>query len=89
MYYHLTILLFHLQHVFSIKPFENSPQCICNVPTSSHLHEDTVLFGDDQGYINVLRILSKDLTIKNAKDAEKIQNTQPIPNYPIELDKLS
>lgn len=77
------------QHVFSIKPFENSPQCICNVPTSSHLHEDTVLFGDDQGYINVLRILSKDLTIKNAKDAEKIQNTQPIPNYPIELDKLS
>ncbi|XP_048734935.1 WD repeat-containing protein 64-like isoform X4 [Ostrea edulis] len=77
------------QHVFSIKPFENSPQCICHVPTSSHLHEDMVLFGDDQGYINVLRILSKDLTIKNSKDAEKIQNTQPIPNYPIELDKLS
>jgi hypothetical protein len=48
-----------------------------------------VLFGDDQGYINVLRILSKDLTTKNSKDAEKIQNTQPIPNYPIELDKLS
>lgn len=75
--------------MFSIKPFENSPQCICHVPSSSHLHEDMVLFGDDQGYINVLRILSKDLTVKNSKDAEKIQNTQPIPNYPIELDKLS
>ncbi|KAK3093696.1 hypothetical protein FSP39_018996 [Pinctada imbricata] len=77
------------QHVFSIKPFENSPQCICHVPTTSNIHEDIILFGDDQGYINVLKLASKDLTTKNSKDAEKIQNTQPLPNFPIEPDKLT
>ncbi len=41
------------------------------VPYSTNLHEDTVLFGDDQGYVNLLTIAAKDLTTKNSKGDKK------------------
>ena len=41
--------LFDLQQVFMIKPIENSPQCMTWVPYTKSVHEDAVLFGDDQG----------------------------------------
>ena len=44
-------LLFCLQQVFMIKPIENSPQCMIWVPYTKSVHEDAVLFGDDQGYV--------------------------------------
>ncbi|KAH3845798.1 hypothetical protein DPMN_088087 [Dreissena polymorpha] len=33
--------------------------------------EDLVLFGDNQGYINLLTLAAKDLTMKNSKGGEK------------------
>ena len=35
-----------------IKPIENSPQCMTWVPYTKSVHEDAVLFGDDQGYVS-------------------------------------
>jgi len=53
-------------------------------------HEDVLLYGDDQGYINVLKIVAKDLNIKNTKNGDKKQaNPNLIQNYPIEPDKLT
>ena len=78
----------YFQHVFCIKPFENSPQCITYVPNNSGTLEDLVLFGDDQGYINVLKLVAKDLTPKNAKDSDKRQTQIPT-NINITPDKLS
>ncbi|WAR20511.1 WDR64-like protein [Mya arenaria] len=59
------------QHVFAIKPFDNSPQCMVSVPKTGAIHEDRILFGDDQGYINILTVAAKDLTMKNSKGGEK------------------
>ena len=48
-------MLFALQQVFMIKPIENSPQCMTWVPYTKSVHEDAVLFGDDQGGITIIR----------------------------------
>lgn len=54
------------------------------VPYSPNAHEDTVLFGDDQGYVNLLTIAAKDLTTKNSKGDKKY--TQ---NYVIDPKNLT
>ena len=74
--------------MFCIKPFENSPQCITYVPNTAGTLEDLILFGDDQGYLNVLKLVGKDLTAKNSKDADKRQTQIPT-NITIAPDKLS
>ncbi|XP_070180399.1 WD repeat-containing protein 64-like [Littorina saxatilis] len=72
------------QHIFIIKPIEHSPQCMTYVPSPQGSHEDVVLFGDDQGYVNVLAISAKDLNMKNSKGEKR--NSQ---NVTIEPSKLS
>ena len=53
LYGHFTLALcVCLQQVFMIKPIENSPQCMTWVPYTKSVHEDAVLFGDDQGYVS-------------------------------------
>ena len=42
-----------------------------SVPKPGAIHEDRILFGDDQGYMNLLTIAAKDLTMKNSKGGEK------------------
>lgn len=59
------------QHVFAIKPFDHAPQCMISVPKPGAIHEDRILFGDDQGYMNLLTVAAKDLTMKNSKGGEK------------------
>lgn len=44
-----------------------------------------VLFGDDQGYVNVLNLHSKDLTIKTAKAGEQTKSSQIIVVEPKKL----
>ena len=61
----------YFQHVFAIKPFEHAPQCMISIPKPGAIHEDRILFGDDQGYMNLLTIAAKDLTMKNSKGGEK------------------
>lgn len=60
-----------LQHVFAIKPFDHAPQCMVSVPKPGAIHEEVILFGDDQGYLNILTVAAKDLTMKNSKGGEK------------------
>ena len=48
--------------------------------------EDTILFGDDQGYVNVLNLSAKDLNMKNSKGEKAQKNSQ---NVVIEPNKLS
>ncbi|XP_071162911.1 WD repeat-containing protein 64-like isoform X2 [Mytilus edulis] len=76
------------QHVFVIKPFENSPQCISYVPNPEGTLDDIVLFGDDMGYLNVLKLVAKDLTPKNSKDSDKRQTQIPT-NITIAPDQLT
>ncbi|XP_069117612.1 WD repeat-containing protein 64-like isoform X5 [Argopecten irradians] len=76
------------QQIYSIKPFENSPQCITHVTNSSPAHEDLVLFGDDQGYVNVMRLVAKDLNTKNSKN-DKRGNINLPQNYPLDPDNLT
>ncbi|XP_035826428.1 WD repeat-containing protein 64 [Aplysia californica] len=75
------------QSIFIIKPIEHSPQCMVSIPNSNGGPEDKILYGDDQGYVNLLTILAKDLTMKNSKgDNKRSQNSQ---SYVIEPSKLS
>ncbi|KAH9519572.1 WD repeat-containing protein 64, partial [Bulinus truncatus] len=59
------------QGLFLIKPIEDAPQCVTVVPTSDDQQGDTVLYGDDQGYVNLLTILPQDLAIKHSKQERK------------------
>lgn len=53
--------------IYQIKPMENSPQCMIYIPWKTEsMNEDTVLFGDDQGYVNMMTVSSKDLHMKNS-----------------------
>ncbi|XP_052769281.1 WD repeat-containing protein 64-like isoform X3 [Mya arenaria] len=77
------------QHVFAIKPFDNSPQCMVSVPKTGAIHEDRILFGDDQGYINILTVAAKDLTMKNSKGGEKKPAKDQNVLHVIEPNRLS
>ena len=78
-----------LQSIYSIKPFENSIQCITFVPNPNAVHEDIVLFGDDQGYINVLKICAKDLNTKHSKNESKRQTLSIQQNHPLDPERLT
>lgn len=53
--------------IYQIKPLENSPQCMIYIPWKTEsMNEDTILFGDDQGYVNMMTVSSKDLHMKNS-----------------------
>ncbi|XP_013386064.1 WD repeat-containing protein 64-like [Lingula anatina] len=56
------------QIIYVIKPLEDSPQCMTYVPFTSVSHEEMVLFGDDQGYMNALTLSSQDLQLKNSNN---------------------
>ncbi|XP_071962491.1 WD repeat-containing protein 64-like [Antedon mediterranea] len=62
------------QNIFCIKPLDNSVQCMCYVPHSNNLHEDSILYGDDLGYLSLMTIAAKDLNTKNAKVDRKNGN---------------
>ncbi|XP_071484105.1 WD repeat-containing protein 64-like [Diadema antillarum] len=62
------------QSIFCIKPTDNSVQCLAYVPHTKNLHEDCLLFGDDQGCISLLTIAAKDLNTKHAKLDKRNQN---------------
>ncbi|XP_071795581.1 WD repeat-containing protein 64-like isoform X1 [Asterias amurensis] len=79
------------QSIFSIKPTDNSVQCMTYVPYNTSIHEDSILFGDDLGYVNLLRIAAKDLNTKHAKVDKRNGNLVIEPatlSYPIQKRKL-
>ncbi|XP_022089085.1 LOW QUALITY PROTEIN: WD repeat-containing protein 64-like [Acanthaster planci] len=79
------------QSIFCIKPMDNSVQCMTYVPYNTTIHEDCILFGDDLGYVNLLRIAAKDLNTKHAKIDKRNGNLVIEPTtltYPIQKRKL-
>lgn len=60
------------QQIFSVKPLAQSPQCLCHVPYGKTAQEDTLLFGDDHGYVNFMTITQKDLTPKQLKGDKRM-----------------
>ncbi|KAK2567438.1 WD repeat-containing protein 64 [Acropora cervicornis] len=73
--------------IYQVKPMENSPQCMTYIPwKTDSINEDTILFGDDQGYINLMILTSKDLHMKNSTGKTDSQFVAIEPNklsYPV------
>ncbi|KAK3736912.1 hypothetical protein RRG08_000654 [Elysia crispata] len=76
------------QSLFTVKPIEHSPQCLACLPNTSGSPEDRMLYGDDQGYVNLITILAKDLTMKNSKGDKRGSSSNTL-SYVIEPNKLS
>ncbi|XP_051639759.1 WD repeat-containing protein 64 isoform X1 [Manacus candei] len=55
---------------YVIKPMKNCLLCVCTVTASDHLPKDTILMGDDKGYVYLLTMTSDDFIMKQYK-AEK------------------
>ncbi|NWW11744.1 WDR64 protein, partial [Oreocharis arfaki] len=55
---------------FVIKPMRNCLLCVSTVTTSGHLAKDTILMGDDKGYVYLLTMTNDDFIMKQSK-AEK------------------
>ncbi len=67
--------------MFCIKPLEHSPQCITWIPSGDVLNEDAFLFGDDQGFVNLVTVTGKDLAVTgNQEDKNNMQNFIIDPN---------
>ncbi|EDV21639.1 uncharacterized protein TRIADDRAFT_59845 [Trichoplax adhaerens] len=59
------------QTVVQIRPIERSPRCVSHcILDESEIHEDVLIFGDDQGYVNMMRISAKDLHMKSSEKGE-------------------
>ncbi|NXG97272.1 WDR64 protein, partial [Loxia leucoptera] len=56
---------------FVIKPMKNCLLCVCTVTMADNLAKDTILMGDDKGYVYLLTITSDDFIMKQSK-AEKV-----------------
>ncbi|NWX30469.1 WDR64 protein, partial [Notiomystis cincta] len=55
---------------FVIKPMKNCLLCVCTVTMPDNLAKDTILMGDDKGYVYLLTITNDDFIMKQSK-AEK------------------
>ncbi|NWV73726.1 WDR64 protein, partial [Dasyornis broadbenti] len=55
---------------FVIKPMKNCLLCVCTVTVADNLTKDTILMGDDKGYVYLLTMTSDDFLMKQSK-AEK------------------
>uniref|UniRef100_A0A8C9UCK9 WD repeat-containing protein 64 n=1 Tax=Serinus canaria TaxID=9135 RepID=A0A8C9UCK9_SERCA len=56
---------------FVIKPMKNCLLCVCTVTMADNLAKDTILMGDDKGYVYLLTITSDDFIMKQSK-TEKV-----------------
>ncbi|XP_068041044.1 WD repeat-containing protein 64 isoform X6 [Anomalospiza imberbis] len=52
---------------FVIKPMKNCLLCVCTVTVADNLAKDTILMGDDKGYVYLLTITSDDFIMKQSK----------------------
>ncbi|XP_072188308.1 WD repeat-containing protein 64 [Excalfactoria chinensis] len=58
---------------FIIKPIENSLLCVCTATTSDQLAEDTILIGDDKGYVYLIKVTGDHLGLKQCKNKKGSQ----------------
>ncbi|NXC40981.1 WDR64 protein, partial [Penelope pileata] len=58
---------------FAINPMENNVLCVCTVTMSDHLAEDSILMGDDKGYIYLFKMAGEHFGSKQHKDKKESQ----------------
>ncbi|NXN88223.1 WDR64 protein, partial [Bombycilla garrulus] len=58
---------------FVIKPTKNCLLCVCTVTMADNLAKDTILMGDDKGYVYLLTITSDDFIMKQSKAKKESQ----------------
>ncbi|NWT49562.1 WDR64 protein, partial [Erythrocercus mccallii] len=58
---------------FVIKPMKNCLLCVCTVTMADNLAKDTILMGDDKGYVYLLTITSDDFIMKQSKAGKESQ----------------
>ncbi|NXK57395.1 WDR64 protein, partial [Sylvietta virens] len=58
---------------FVMKPMKNCLLCVCTVTMADNLARDTILMGDDKGYVYLLTITSDDFIMKQSKSAKASQ----------------
>uniref|UniRef100_A0A8C3R4T2 WDR64 n=1 Tax=Cyanoderma ruficeps TaxID=181631 RepID=A0A8C3R4T2_9PASS len=58
---------------FVIKPMKNCLLCVCTVTMADNLAKDTILMGDDKGYVYLLTITSDDFIMKQSKTGKVSQ----------------
>ncbi|NXE89584.1 WDR64 protein, partial [Menura novaehollandiae] len=58
---------------FVIKPMKNCLLCVSTVTVSDHLPKDTVLMGDDKGYVYLLTMTSDHFIMKQYKSEKESQ----------------
>nr|XP_039260589.1 WD repeat-containing protein 64-like [Styela clava] len=63
--------------IYVIKPLEHSPQCMCLLPPEDD-HTDSVLIGDDAGYVNLVRLTPNDFAASTNKDPKRAMMSQVI-----------
>uniref|UniRef100_A0A672VCQ1 WD repeat domain 64 n=1 Tax=Strigops habroptila TaxID=2489341 RepID=A0A672VCQ1_STRHB len=58
---------------FVIKPMENCLLCVCTVTMPKQVAKDTILMGDDKGYVYLLTVTSDHLALKKCKSKKASQ----------------
>ncbi|NXY61698.1 WDR64 protein, partial [Callaeas wilsoni] len=58
---------------FVIKPMKNCLLCVCTVTVSDNLAKDTILMGDDKGYVYLLTVTNEDFIMKQSKTEKESQ----------------
>ncbi|XP_063246444.1 WD repeat-containing protein 64 isoform X3 [Prinia subflava] len=71
---------------FVIKPMKNCLLCVCTVTMADNLAKDTILMGDDKGYVYLLTITSDDFIMKQSK-AEKVSQFKVLDSESFDIPK--
>ncbi|XP_027540044.1 WD repeat-containing protein 64 isoform X4 [Neopelma chrysocephalum] len=58
---------------YVIKPMKNCLLCVCTVTTPDHLAKDSILMGDDKGYVYLLTMTNDDFIMKQYKPEKESQ----------------
>ncbi|XP_078261977.1 WD repeat-containing protein 64-like [Rhinoraja longicauda] len=59
---------------FTLKPMQNIMLCVCTVTQSEDTGEDSILIGDDAGFVNLLVVGTEDLNLQKTKERNALQS---------------
>ncbi|XP_058881911.1 WD repeat-containing protein 64-like [Acipenser ruthenus] len=76
-------------NLFTIKPLDNPLLCVCTVTPSEHLLSDSILIGDNAGFVNLVTISNSDLSSKKSEEKGQAQTLNHIGlRHPVVRRKL-
>ena len=68
------------QQRFFVRPMESSILCAVSIPYNSNSHRDTLLYGDDEGFVGLLTIDANDLSNNKNNLSQKTTDITLDPN---------